>query len=353
MKKLKNKYIIFIPLLVIGVLVIFSGGYSYWNKANPEKTCASCHEIRPSVANWQHSAHRDLQCVACHGTALSNGWHSLSEKLGMVTSHASDSPESEELVMKEEQVLAISDKCVDCHQKEYASWSSGAHATTYGDIFLNEEHNKMEPPYWDCFRCHGMFYDGDINDLMERPDEEGGSWKMLHAKHAGVKAIPCLACHKVHTDNEPLTDRRLASLSKEPRPTPVNLYIRTDKRHRRADRLHMVEMVDKEGERVLVSNDPAQRLCMQCHASNAYHQVGTEDDRTPVGVHEGWSCTACHNPHSNSAQNACDKCHTNVSRNCKLDVRTMNTRYLDPENGHDIHTMTCTSCHSEKITENS
>ena len=39
--------------------------------------------------------------------------------------------------MKEEQVLGISEKCVNCHQREYALWSSGAHATTYADIFLD------------------------------------------------------------------------------------------------------------------------------------------------------------------------------------------------------------------------
>ncbi len=345
MKKLKNKYIIFIPLIIVLCGLLFSGAYSYWNKANPYKTCASCHEIQTSVASWEHSSHRELQCTECHGTALSNGWHSLNEKMGMVSTHMGQDPENEDLHMKEEQVLGISEKCVNCHQREYALWSSGAHATTYADIFLDETHNNMEPPYWDCFRCHGMFYDGDINDLMERPEAEGGNWKMKHTEQAEVKAIPCLACHKVHTDNEPLTDRRLASLSDEPRSTHVNWYIRTDKRHRRADMLQMVEMVDADGVPVLVSDDPGHKLCLQCHSPNAVHEVGTEDDRTPTGIHEGWSCIACHDPHSNSARNACDKCHTDVSRNCKLDVRTMNTSYLNAESENNIHHINCTSCH--------
>ncbi len=348
MKQLKKRYIL-ISLALVLFLVILSGGYTYWNKANPDKTCASCHEIQTSVASWGHSAHRELQCTACHGTALSNGWHSLSEKMGMIFTHIGQDPETEDLQMLEEQVLAMSNKCVNCHQRVYAQWSSGAHAATYSDIFLDEAHNKMEPLYWDCFRCHGMFYDGDINDLMERPESEGGKWTMLQTDQAGIHAIPCLACHEIHTKNKPLTNRRLASLSQEPRSTPVSLYIRTDKRHRRVDGLHKVEMTDEKGDLVRTSNDPGYKLCVQCHAPNAYHEVGTEDDRTPTGIHEGWSCTACHDPHSNSAQNACDQCHTDVSMNCKLDVRTMNTSYFDPENGNDIHHITCTSCHVEKI----
>jgi hypothetical protein len=348
MKILKNKYILLISLLII-VIVVFAGGYGYWNHANPEKTCSSCHEIRTQVSQWQHSAHRDFQCAECHGTALSNGWHSLSEKIGMVTTHLSDSPESEELKMKEEQVLEITNKCIECHQRKHALWSAGSHSTTYADIFLDEEHNNMEAPYWDCFRCHGMYYDGDINELMERPKIEGDPWKMLQTEHAEIHAIPCLACHQTHTENQPYLSMDIANQKEESRNTPLSWYIRTDKRHRRADNLLNVEMVDENGKAINVSRDPASKLCKQCHSPNAYHVAGTEDDRTPTGIHEGFSCVACHDAHSTSPQNACNNCHTDVSRNCKLDVRTLNTSYFDAESENNIHRISCTSCHSEKI----
>ncbi len=64
--------------------------------------------------------------------------------------------------MKEEQVLGISEKCVNCHQREYALWSSGAHATTYADIFLDEEHKNMESPYWDCSGATACFIMGAL-----------------------------------------------------------------------------------------------------------------------------------------------------------------------------------------------
>ena len=43
-----------------------------------------------------------------------------------------------------------------------------------------------------------------------------------------------------------------------------------------------------------MSPDPRQALCYQCHAPLANTQVHSGDDRTPVGVHEGFSCLACH-----------------------------------------------------------
>jgi hypothetical protein len=269
--------------------------------------------------------------------------------MGMVFSHVSNSPENEEITMNEEQILEIAERCVDCHQSEYAKWSAGRHSITYAEVFLDEEHTRLEPPSWDCFRCHGMYFNGDINDLMESPDSADGMWTMLLPQQADVRAIPCLACHEMHTENEPISALNIASLNGEPRNTSVSWYIRTDKRHRRADRLLMVEMVDESGERIKVSHDPANKLCLQCHSPNAYHLAGSEDDRTPTGVHEGISCLACHDPHSNSAQNSCIKCHTDVSANCRLDVRKMNTSYFNPESKNNIHFVSCTSCHSGEI----
>ncbi|HKJ78879.1 MAG TPA: cytochrome c3 family protein, partial [Prolixibacteraceae bacterium] len=92
-------------------------------------------------------------------------------------------------------------------------------------------------------------------------------------------------------------------------------------------------------------NDPVYKMCVQCHAPSVWHQVGSHDDQTPVGVHSGISCRACHEPHSNFQRNSCDKCHPAKSRNCKLDVRTMNTTYFSPSSEHDIHFVSCKDCH--------
>ena len=77
------------------------------------------------------------------------------------------------------------------------------------------------------------------------------------------------------------------------------------------------------------------RLCVQCHSPNALHEAGSSDDRTPTGVHEGLSCTACHDVHSNDARKSCGKCHPAIS-NCKLDVTMMNTLHTWIRKVHTI-----------------
>jgi hypothetical protein len=123
----------------------------------------------------------------------------------------------------------------------------------------------------------------------------------------------------------------------------MGLYLRSDRMHLRADMLPKPEMY-KDGNQVFVSDEPAQRICMQCHAPNWAHEAGSEDDRTPTGVHEGISCLACHQGHSNNAKDACKTCHPALS-NCGREVETMNTSYASRESPHDIHSMKCTDCH--------
>ena len=82
---MKKIFIITSGLLVLVVALL--AGYSQWNAASPTKTCASCHEISHSVDLWGGSTHRNIACKECHGTALSEGLHSLKEKGAMVFHH--------------------------------------------------------------------------------------------------------------------------------------------------------------------------------------------------------------------------------------------------------------------------
>lgn len=330
-------------------LAFLFGGYSSWNSANPQKTCASCHEISPSVHEWKNSAHRKVRCTECHGTALSNGIHSMREKAKMIFSHLSEKKEHEDIRMTEKQVLELSAKCASCHQSEYAKWQSGGHSTNYSDIFLDEKHNKMEKPHWDCLRCHGMYYDGNIDDLMKKTQTTDEKWKLNQNGKATDPTIPCLACHHIHSENKPLLKNIPTDLTAGTKRNPsISWYIRTDKRHQRADKLLKIAMVDHDGKAIKVSDDPVNKLCVQCHSPNFTHEAGSEDDRTPTGVHEGISCTACHSPHSNDARNSCKTCHPAVS-NCKLDVTKMNTTFYDLKSPNNIHSVSCRSCHSEDL----
>jgi hypothetical protein len=340
------KKIIIISSGILLLIVAFFVFYSHWNAASPTGTCASCHEISHSVDLWAGSAHRNITCKECHGTALSEGLHSMKEKGAMVFHHISKNKPAE-IRMSEDQVLEVMQRCTGCHQTEYAKWNTGGHAMNYSEIFLNRTHNKAEPVQEDCLRCHGMFFDkGTAKDIVE-PLDTTGPWKLKIAGLAERTAIPCLACHQVHQPGYPGMRQNLEKpgslhYSRMPK-TFTSYYFRRDHTRYPVSSLAMPE-ITYHSVPVKISTDPNQKLCFQCHSPNAINMGGTNDDRTPRGVHEGIGCLACHDPHSNSAIASCKNCHPAIS-NCKLDVEKMNTTFMDKNSTNNIHFVACIDCH--------
>ncbi|MDX1284652.1 MAG: hypothetical protein R3182_06560, partial [Draconibacterium sp.] len=161
----------------------------------------------------------------------------------------------------------------------------------------------------------------------------------------------CMACHKMHSTGAPnqnpdYTYPNMIFYGRAMQNNSIGFYSRHEKMHFDLENLPHPVMLNGQ-DTVQTPADPVYRLCVQCHAPSVWHQVGQGDDRTPVGVHEGISCRACHAPHSNYQRNSCEKCHPGVS-NCGIDVRSMNTTFLSPTSENDIHRVACIDCH-EKI----
>lgn len=331
-------------LLLLIAALLFS--YSRWTTASPDKTCASCHEISNKVDVWALSSHRNIACKDCHGTALSEGLHSLKEKGGMLFHH-SVKVRPEDVRISEAQRINLMKRCIGCHQSEFTKWNSGGHRMTYGEVFLNPTHNSTEQIYDDCLRCHGMFFDkGAVKEIVE-PLDTAGPWKLKNASLTDRPAIPCFACHQAHQPGMPEKRQNLekpgAMHYSRIKQTLTSFYYRRDSMYFPVLLLTPPE-VNYNGLPVKISSDPDQRLCIQCHSPNDFNMGGTGDDRTPRGVHEGISCLACHDPHSNSAISSCKDCHPAIS-NCKLDVEKMNTTYFDQSSKNNIHWVACTDCH--------
>ena len=149
-----------------------------------------------------------------------------------------------------------------------------------------------------------MFYDaGTVKDIVE-PLDTAGPWKLKDVRLSDRPAIPCFSCHQVHQAGNPGKRQNLeisASMHySRMKETLTSFYYRRDNMYFPVLLLASPK-VNYQSVSVRISQDPDQSLCLQCHSPNGFNMSGTDDDRTPRGVHEGISCLACHDSHSNSA----------------------------------------------------
>lgn len=314
-----------------GVFLVLcvAGGLGYFHFANPRNTCATCHEMTGVHSDWSASSHRSIHCRDCHGGSLTLDVHALKSHVDRVVRHFTGDP-LQAVRLQERHVATLHESCRKCHPQAYAGWAAGRHSSVYPRFFLDARQNQTEPPTNDCLRCHGMFYQGDIATLVTSAN---GIPSLKDPAKTTEPAIPCLTCHQVHA---PAETTQIAGL-----------YDHREKRHFSANLLPVAAIY--QGERaVKVSRDPRQRLCQQCHAPDATHQLGTADDRTPAGVHEGLSCRDCHWGHDNSARASCSSCHP-ADSHCGIEVTKMDTTFLSPESTHNVHTVACVDCHPRGI----
>jgi len=329
-------------------LLLFAAGLLYY-RASPGAACASCHEIRPAVDRWRVSTHRNQPCSSCHGGLLTAEvkfhWNNFKRLLAHLRG-----PQPEDIRVPNLHLARLTERCRDCHQQEYAAWQSGPHSVTYARIFLDREHNSKRALMDDCLRCHGMHFEGHIGELVT-PLDRTGPWQLKVRALAGRPVLPCLACHQMHRPGEllkrPWIEKAITG-PKQPvyRPS-LAFFDRREMTPVSASLLPLPEMWEG-ARRVKMSPDPRQALCYQCHAPLAGFQVGSGDDRTCIGVHEGISCLACHERHTQNTRASCAGCHPKMS-NCGLDVEKMDTTFRDPSSRHNIHFVKCADCHPKGI----
>lgn len=311
--------------------------------------CGSCHEIQPSFDKWSLSTHRNVSCGACHGDAFTLDPSFHLNNLHRVVAHLGGRI-SQPIPLRQPDLAAMLARCQKCHRQEFADWQAGPHAPSYSRIFLDAKHNARQALADDCLRCHGMHFQGGIRDLVS-PVNTAGPWRLLPSELASLPAIPCLACHQMHTRGAPMprpaVPLPIAGPKQELFRPSLALFDRREQLHFSVRLLPLPEM--REGDRpVKISPDPRQALCYQCHAPLAGNQVGSGDDRTAIGVHEGLSCLACHLKHGQQTRASCANCHPRLS-NCGLDVETMDTTFKDLKSPHNVHFVKCVDCHTKGI----
>ena len=336
-------------LVLLGVGGTF--GASYYYSSEHGQGCASCHEMANYVSVVHGSPHRSQTCLDCHEATLST-------KLRHIRVHLMRSyPEAIRLRDVDVQVMTVN--CQTCHRHEYANWQAGPHSATYSRIFTDPAHNGKRMLMDDCFRCHGMYFNGSVGDLVA-PLNTKGPWKISRAGFADQPTMPCQACHWVHREGAP--ESRPASrisVTGPPVPDSLGFFDRRERVHFTAASLSIPQLYEREN-RVRRNEDPRQAICYQCHAPRMAEagteaalkgwgpQVGSGDDRTPMGVHEGLSCVSCHDGHNENARASCKNCHPQMS-NCGIDVEKMDTTYAAGTSKHNIHWVKCVDCHQHGI----
>ncbi len=340
---------VLVPLAGALLAILFLPSASVYYSYSQGRSCAKCHEIWQPYSDWHESAHRNVACSECHGDVLTldAGFHL--KNLRQLAKHLrGDIPE--QVRLKTDDVAKVEKRCAKCHREEYADWSTGPHGASYSKIFLNSDHNQRTLLIDDCLRCHSMHYEGGIRDLVT-PVNTKGPWELRDPRLSNQAAMPCLTCHQMHRHGAPLTrpvtKANDASATEDINRPSLALFDRRAQDYVSVSRLPLPEM--RDGTRLVkISPDQRQALCYQCHAPTAAARVTSGDDRTPVGVHEGLSCLACHEKHGQKTRASCTTCHPQLS-NCGLDVEKMDTTFKTLKSPHNIHTVKCADCHAKGV----
>ena len=335
-----------ILLIALAAVILALPGASLYYEYSGGQTCARCHEIWQPYTDWHTSAHRNVPCGSCHGDifTLDAGFHL--NNIRRVVNHLSGAV-TEQVRLQTRDVFRVAERCQNCHRQEWADWASGTHSATYTEIFLDSKHNHQRLLMDDCLRCHGMHFEGGIQDVVS-PLDTTGPWQLKNRAYAERPAIPCLACHTVHREGEPLAkpEQRVGARQQVMRPS-LGFFDRRSRLVIGAESLPVPRMYE-QARPVKMSPDRRQSLCYQCHAALSNMQTGSGDDRTPLGVHEGLSCLACHRRHGELTRQSCAECHPRLS-NCGIDVEKMDTTFLNPKSLHNVHWVKCVDCHKKGV----
>ena len=351
---MKRLSILAIAVVMSVACLVLAGSYgaSLYYAAGHGSGCADCHEMAEQVSAVHGSPHYNAQCTDCHNAGVR-------DKLRHVVKHFTTTfPDGIHLRQADAQSMIAN--CQSCHQHETASWHAGPHSATFRQIFLDTSHNTRRRLNDDCLRCHGMYFDGAMRELVQ-PQDTRGPWRLKPAGLVDEPAIPCLACHWIHREGLPQSKPLIAHLRCRPSGArfarPFTIAARSCTSAPPSSPFPYSTMDPARSKsaptRARASATSAMRRAFPEAASPAAvnqwgPQAGSGDDRTPLGVHEGLSCLACHTGHNESARASCATCHPALS-NCGLDVEKMDTTFANPKSAHNIHWVKCMDCHQHGV----
>ncbi len=166
-------------LLGLGVyILIVSNSLSYLSD-NP-KTCINCHIMKPQLATWQHSSHRETavcnDCHVPHNNILNKYYFKAKDGLRHATIFTLKR-EPQVIFIKEDGKAVVQENCIRCHSRENEVVST---RIKYTDWLSNN--GKL------CWECHMEVPHGSVNSLssvsffLEEESEKVPIWIKKHLK---------------------------------------------------------------------------------------------------------------------------------------------------------------------------
>ena len=271
-----------------------AGSLCFFQFAPPEQTCLSCHEIQEPYNRWAAVDPSQVSCKRCHGGTLTSGIHGLRRE-----SQAAACPCPRHLPRRhaaergagrgdQQPVRAVPRPRVrplaERRPRDQLLRRSSSTKSTTG------------PSKWPTIasaatECSSR---GRWATWSSRLDIKG-PWRLKDATagrsardslpglpsgpRGGPSASPKGTVHARRDENwDSRCDRASGTRFASTRAASERTLPRPTCRCRRST---------ITAGRLQVSTDPRQRVCVQCHAPDAFGQAGTSDDRTPRGRPRG------------------------------------------------------------------
>lgn len=326
--------------------------------------CVACHATGLAGAPAfpaDHTGRTNAQCIACHSQPSSPAAPAAPAATSEVPAAPAEPTAISEVTATAQSNASTLDNwssksCQACHPREWSDWSRSGHAMTLSAQLLNSEHNSSELLDQTCLKCHSPELGTEKIENIVQPVDTKGPWHLVgqYANAGDLPAISCLACHQPHTersaDQKPTGDFGDEStfFRGVTAPQVTNLFIFDAAAQKHVDPAPIAPVMN--GNQPLpITQSRANGLCYTCHAteraeSNLFevdkppegdNGVGTGDDRTLTGAHQGLQCVTCHMPggsHTFNPMNSCGQCHgSGTTTTASLDyVTQVRTSYTDP-----------------------
>ncbi|MGK5085712.1 hypothetical protein WDW37_20680, partial [Bdellovibrionota bacterium FG-1] len=254
-------------------LVIAWRGFHYIE--HDPKFCTSCHTMGAAFTLWEKSAHKNVECHACHKADIASNLH----QLWFYTTRRPDEVSKHAFVDKS--------TCLSCHTKEGNKSKWNQIMETGGHKFHVGQRNI------ECIQCHAV----SVHKFRPKEDLCVGCHKTTTLAAAGKMAeMHCLQCH--------------------------NFTVADAKMTLRPDRSACLECHEsmKIKQEVFPKDAPMQWACGECHKPHKKMIIGKNDCKgchadVKKGIHSISShteCLDCHKPHAWKIKDrkTCEACHS-------------------------------------------